>query len=231
MNTNNSAQLELVSIIINNQLFIVSKNHVLKCFSSSTKKVYNHSFFEPSSTIPKLYKYKDLSNSLICSEKESNNHFNKSTSNKENRSLVQQQYLSAKTNHLICVDVTVLHKKDNDIVFCAIDVTSRCVIGHCFVDRKMCVTDVIKTVYQILKDRDFLPNVKIVDSNRGFLSKNQAYIEFIGKKGIKVSKASTKGHANNVIKRFFRTFKQYIRKRLNLSFLSLHNKNIDLYHL
>ena len=207
MNINNSEQLELVSIIINNQLFIVSKNHRLHFFSSSTKKVYNDSSLQLSSTIPKLYKYKDLNNSLIQSEKESNKDFNKSTSNKEKKSIVQQQYLSAKTDHLICIDVTLLHKKEYIDIFCAIDVTSRCVIGHCFLDRKMCVTDVIKTLYQILKDRDFLPNVEIVDSNRGSLSKNQAYIEFIGKIGIKVSKASTKGHANNVIKRFLQLLK------------------------
>lgn len=168
-----------------------------------------------------------MSNSLICSEKWFNKDFNKSTSNKEKRALIQQQYLSGKTNHLICINVTTLHKKNNHHVFCAIDVASRCVIGHCFLDRKICVTDVIKTLYQILKDRDFLPNVEIVDSDRGSLSKNQAYIELFEKQGIKVSKAFTKEDVNNIIKRFFRTFKEYIKKKLNLS---LHNKNIDLNH-
>lgn len=39
MKIKNLAQLEVVSIIMNNQLFIVSKNHRLQYFCSTTKKV------------------------------------------------------------------------------------------------------------------------------------------------------------------------------------------------
>ena len=43
----------------------------------------------------------------------------------------------------------------------------------------MKVVDVIETLTKILKDRDFLPKVQIIHSDRESLFKNEAYYEFL----------------------------------------------------
>ena len=123
----------------------------------------------------------------------------------------------------MCLDITRIDHKH--CVFCVLDLAARNIVGHCFSDNYFQVSDIINTLYKTFKDRDFLPKVQIVHSDRESLFKNQAYYEFLNKQSIDISRASAKGHENQVIERTFRTIKDITRKKLNIT-----DKSINLDH-
>ena len=106
---------------------------------------------------------------------------------------------------------------DKHFFFCVLHLAARNIVGHCFSENHIGASDVIDTLCQTFKDRDFLPKVQIVHSDRESLFKNQTYYEFLNKQSIEISRASAKGHENQVIERTFRTIKDIIRRKLNIT--------------
>jgi len=138
--------------------------------------------------------------------------------NEERKNLLRQNYFSSQTNFVLCLDITKIGK--NHSLFCALDLAARNIVGHCFIENNMKVVDVIETLTKILKDRDFLPKVQIIHSDRESLFKNEAYYEFLNQHNISASRSSAKAHENKVIERSFRTLKDIIKKKLNIDLKS-----------
>lgn len=154
--------------------------------------------------------------------------FNEKKVNKtteERRNLIRQNYLSSQTNYVLCIDVTEIGNIHS--LFCIMDVAARSIIGHCFLDNHITVLHVVETLRTALKDRDFLPKVQIVHSDRASLFKNQIYYEFLDEHQIQISRGSAKAHDNQVIERTFRTLKGLVKKRLKVDDK---NKQISLKH-
>ena len=130
------------------------------------------------------------------------------------KDLIRQNYLSNQINYVVCMDITKLDTKHN--LLCCLDLAARNIIGHCFLDSSFTVQHVLDTLNQIIKDRDFLPKIQILHSDRESLFKNEQYYDFLDKQNIQISRAAATGHGNQVIERTLRTIKHYMKKRLNL---------------
>lgn len=125
--------------------------------------------------------------------------------------------MSSQTNYGICIDHTQLGELG--FCFCAIDLASRGIVGHCFKDRPFNSLDIIDTLRKIIQERSFLPNIEIIHSDRESLFRNINYEQFLEENKIKISVGSAEAHSNQVIERFFRTFKNIVRKRLQPSWI------------
>lgn len=135
---------------------------------------------------------------------------------KAQKDLIKQQYLSSKTNHVICLDISELAK--NGEVFCAMDLAGRVIVGHCYKEEHIDAHDVIETMKSIIQDRSFLPKIDIIHSDkcaRATHFKNIPYQQFVEEHGIQISRASANGHSNQVIERTFISLKNKIRKLIN----------------
>lgn len=143
----------------------------------------------------------------------------------EKRNLIRQNYLSSQTNYVLCIDVTEIGK--NYSLFCVLDLAARNIVGHCFLDSDITVLHVVDTLRIVLKDRDFLPEVQIVHSDRGSLFKNQVYYDFLEEHHIQISRGSAKAHDNQVIERTFGTLKSIMKRRIKVD---PKNKDISLNH-
>lgn len=83
---------------------------------------------------------------------------------KAQKDLIKQQYLSSKTNHVICLYISELAK--NGTVFCAMDLAGRVIVGHCYKEEHIDAHDVIETMKSIIQDRSFLPKIDIIHSDK-----------------------------------------------------------------
>jgi len=115
---------------------------------------------------------------------------------KSKQDLIRNNYLSSKTNYAVCIDITDLGK--NGELFVGIDLAARLVIMHCYKKEPLNVEDIIQTLDMTIKHRAFLPNIKIIHSDRGSIFKNLPYQTFIEEKNIEISRGSAKGHTNQV---------------------------------
>lgn len=128
------------------------------------------------------------------------------------QNLIKQQYLSSKTNHVICVDIT--HMGSYGSAFVAMDLAARNIVGHCYKPDPLNVVDILDCLAAIIRQRSFLPKIRIIHSDRESFFKNAEYYEFLNQQSIEISRGSSKGHDNQVIERTFRTLKGIIRKLL-----------------
>ncbi len=96
-----------------------------------------------------------------------NKHASTNKWSEERKNLIKQNYYSSQTHFVLCLDVTKIGK--NHSLFCILDLASRNIIGHCFLDNNITVVHVVETVRITLKDRGFLPKVQIVHSDITFL--------------------------------------------------------------
>jgi transposase InsO family protein len=130
---------------------------------------------------------------------------------KKRRDLLKQSYITSKNNYVVCIDITKLDKEH--YLFCALDLAGRNIIGHCFKDCFFVTEDILECLQTIINDRDFLPNIIILHSDRESIFRNQKYENFFDSKQIAISRAAATGHNNQVIERTFRTLKALIRKK------------------
>ena len=100
------------------------------------------------------------------------------------------------------------------------DLAARNIVGHCFIENNIRVDHIVETLRQILKDKDFLPKVQVIDSDKESLFKNEAYYEFLNQHNISASRSSAKAHQNKVIERSFRTLKDIIKNKLKIDLKS-----------
>lgn len=128
------------------------------------------------------------------------------------QNLIKQRYLSSKTNHVICVDITQLGSYG--YCFAAIDLAARNIVGHCYKEKPLNVRDIIDCLSAIIQQRNFLSKISIIHSDRESYFKNDQYYQFLEKQQIQISRGSTKGHDNQVIERTFRTLKDILRRHL-----------------
>ena len=131
----------------------------------------------------------------------------------QKQNLIKQQCLSSRTNHVICIDSTKLGLSYGSC-FAAIDLAARNIVGHCYKQKPLNVQDILDCLSAIIKQRDFLPRISIIHSDRESLFKNEQYYQFIEEHKIQISRGSTKGHDNQVIERTFRTLKDLLRAQL-----------------
>lgn len=134
---------------------------------------------------------------------------------KNKQYLIKNNYLSSKTNHVICMDITDL--EENGEIYVGIDIAARVVIMHCYKKEPLNVKDIIETLTMAIKGRGFLPNIKIIHSDRGTIFKNLPFQQFIEEQGIDISRGSVKGHTNQVMERTFRSLKDLIRDQMDSS--------------
>ena len=132
---------------------------------------------------------------------------------KSKQDLIKNNYLSSKTNHVICTYITNLGK--NGEIYVGIDIAARVVIMHCYKKEPLNVKDIIETLTMAIKHRGFLPNIKIIHSDRGSIFKNLPFQQFIEEQGIDISRGSAKGHTNQVMERTFRSLKDIIRDQMD----------------
>ena len=133
--------------------------------------------------------------------------------NQNRRNLLKQNYLSSHTNYVICIDHSQLGQQGH--LFCAIDLPSRNIVGHCFKDKPFQSFDVVDTLKKIIEETSFLPNIQIIHSDRESLFRNIHYEQFLESNQIKITIGSAEAHSNQVIERCFRTLKNIIRRDLN----------------
>ena len=134
----------------------------------------------------------------------------------QKRNEVQQNYLTPKTNHVVCIDSTTLHKGEGTHIVYGMDLASRNIIGHCFTDQPVNVSMISDTLTKAFNGRSFLSKVCILHSDREPLYKNIPYEEVLKDYDIELSVGSAKGHHHQVIERSFSTLKQYMRKDLGI---------------
>lgn len=132
---------------------------------------------------------------------------------KSKQDLIKNNYLSSKTNHAICIDISNLGQ--NGEIFVGIDLAARLVVMHCYKKEPLNVEDVTQTLDMALKHREFLPNIKIIHSDRGSIFRNITFQNFLEEKNIEISRGSAKGHTNQVMERTFRTLKDLIREQMD----------------
>jgi len=133
----------------------------------------------------------------------------------QKQNLIKQQYLSSKTNHVICIDITKLGTFYG-YCFAAIDLAARNIVGHCYKEQPLNVQDILDCLSAIIQQRSFLPKIQIIHSDRESFFKNEQYYNFLDEHQIQISRGSTKGHDNQVIERTFRTLKDILRTQLQV---------------
>ena len=138
--------------------------------------------------------------------------------------LVRQRYNSLSSNYVICIDITSVGSYGS--IFIAIDLASRCVVGHCYSLNPFDVSLICEVLTQVIRKRSFLPSIKIVHSDRESIFSNSVFISFLEENGISVSRGSSKAHENQVIERFNRTIKDRIRSSLNPTWSSLKKQGL-----
>lgn len=126
--------------------------------------------------------------------------------------LVKHNYLSSKTNYVICIHITTISKDFQ--LLCVLDFPARNIVAHCFKKPPLNVQDVIQTLSKAIEDRHFLPKIQIIHSGKVSIFKNETYCNFVDSHAINISRASCKGHTNQVIERTFRTIKDLLKNIL-----------------
>lgn len=131
----------------------------------------------------------------------------------QKQKLIKLQYLSSKTNHVICIAIT---KLGTSYGFClaAIDLAARNIVGYCYKESPLTLPDLLDCLSTIIQQRSFLPRIHIIHSDRESFFKNKQYFNFIDKHQIQISRGSTKKHDNQVIERTFRTLKNLLKIHL-----------------
>ena len=79
---------------------------------------------------------------------------------KNKQDLIKNNYLSSKTNHLICINITQLGAHGE--LFVDIDIDARLIITHCFKSGPLDLTDIIDTLGMAIKHFFFLPKIQII---------------------------------------------------------------------
>lgn len=128
------------------------------------------------------------------------------------KNLINQRYRALSTNYVICIDITYIGIYGE--VFLMIDLATRCVIGHVYSQKPIDTADVIEVIDLAIRNRIYLPSIEILHSDRGSVFKNECFYKFATSRNITLSRSSTKGHQNQVIERFNRTFKQFLTEKL-----------------
>lgn len=132
---------------------------------------------------------------------------------KNKQDLIKNNDLSSKTNHAICIDITDLGQ--NGQLFVGIDLAARLVIMHCYKEQPLNVEDVTQTLDMTFEHRAFLPNIKIIHSDRGSIFIPLTFQTFLEERKIEISRGSAKGHTNQVMERTFRSIKDLIRDQMD----------------
>ena len=133
--------------------------------------------------------------------------------------LVRQRYDALSSNYVICIDITSVG--DYGYLFIAIDLASRCVVGHCYSLAPFDVPLICEVLTEIIRKRSFLPGINIIHSDRESIFSNIIFISFLEEKNIGVSRGSSKAHENQVIERLNRTIKGRIRSSLDPTWSTL----------
>lgn len=129
---------------------------------------------------------------------------------------IMQQYFSCSTNAIICIDITTLGIYGE--LFLAVDIASRNVVGHCYSSTHITTDQVCETIKEFHRKRNFLPDIRIIHSDRGSIFSNQVYYDFIQSLNITRSRGSSAGHQNQVVERLNRTLKGFIRLFLDTQY-------------
>lgn len=119
------------------------------------------------------------------------------TLGKVRNQLNEHKYNSASTNYAITADVTKLGKIGEILIF--LDLASRAIVAHAYTSEHVTTEVVLDTIDLMLKQRSFLPPVKIIHTDRESLFKNDLYEIALAKYGIIVSRGSSEAFANQPI--------------------------------
>ncbi len=136
----------------------------------------------------------------------------KQTNKERAKNLILQEYLSASTNYVICMDITTLKKQGQLLI--AVELASRAIVGHCF-SKEINTDDVCFTINHFVKNRSFLPQTNIIHTDRGAVFSNEKYYHCLQLLNIKRSRGSAKAHQNQVIERLNRTLKDILRNKMD----------------
>ena len=154
------------------------------------------------------------------------NYTKKNQRAEERQNYIKQNFLSSQTYFVLCLHIIKIDKKD--FLFCAFYLAAKKIVAHCFIENNKKVSDITDTLSKILtkivKDRGFLPKVKIIHSkhpermsDRDSLFNNHLYYDFLNQHQIAASRESANAHDNIVIERTFRSIKELIRKKLAIA--------------
>lgn len=144
---------------------------------------------------------------------------------KKSKNLILQQYLASSTNAAVCVDVTKLGI--NGELFLAIDLASRCIVGHCYKNNAINTQDVCLTIKQFNEQRAFLPNIEIIHSDKGSIFNSQKFLSFLETLNIQHSVGYSKANQNQVIERLNRSIKEILKSILDKDWKKKHSNPLN----
>lgn len=139
--------------------------------------------------------------------------------------LVGQHYDTSSSHYILCIDITLVGHYGE--VFVIMDLASRCVVGHCYSSMPLDTDVICEVLIEVIRKRSFLPEIRIIHSDRGSIFKNKYFLDCLAKNNITPSRGSSTGHDNQVIERFFRTLKNRIRSNLRPNWLTLKEKGLS----
>lgn len=123
-----------------------------------------------------------------------------------------QKYWASSTHYVFCVDGAKVGVYGE--VFLAVDLALRCSVGHCSSSENSNTFMVCEIRTPFRKQRQFLPKIQCIHSDKGSLFTTQQYIDFVQNYGIILSQGDSKANQNQVIERWNRTFKEYLREKM-----------------
>lgn len=132
---------------------------------------------------------------------------------KKARNGIRQRYIARSTNYAICMHITQLGVYGELLV--GMDLAGRVILGHCYSSEPITTKLVCETITQIIENRAFLPKIDMIHTDRGSILSNEEYYDCINKHQILRSKGSAEGRQNQVVERFFRTFKLILRRLIS----------------
>jgi len=124
--------------------------------------------------------------------------------NTEIKTLIEQGV----SNFVWSLDFTKIGEHDS--LLCILNINSRKILAHCFLENIVTVSHVLETLQGALsfyKEK----NVKIVHSDRQPLFKEPVYIEFLDSNKIEMCWPSSKRNENQRVERAFRTLKDFLK--------------------
>ena len=129
---------------------------------------------------------------------------------KKAKNVVKQRYIALSTNFVICIDITDVGVYGQLLV--GMDLAGRVVVGHCYSSEPITTKLVCETITQIIEKRAFLPKIGVIHTDRGSIFSNEEYFDFMNQHQILRSRGAAEGRQNQVVERFFRSFKLILRR-------------------
>ncbi len=136
---------------------------------------------------------------------------------KQVENLVKQQYVSSKSNHVICLNSSYLTAEKK--FFIGVDLATRVVVGHLYTEEAIDVNMVLDFLETVLEACKFANPVEVIYTDTQSIFKNDRFIKFLEDRNVTASRGSSKAHNNQVVERLHKTIKTKLRGLLKNDFL------------